>query len=836
MDNRILQSLLLPWMDNSRPLLSPDPPSVATDSVSPSLPLTPIATLAPPAVAVAVVLSLNAAWAQAQPVGLPLRSSPLLEEKVSERQKSEGAVFVQGHTITARPDMDLVIEGQANIRRPGLTVSADRVDYDQTQDVVDASGQVRVSTETSVFVGPRLKLKVDSFQGTFDHPDFELHRSGGYGQAAEVEFVDNQRTIIRQAVYSTCRRTPGPEWLPEWLLKATQLTIDEEESTIQAEGVQLRFQDVPILAAPSISLPLTDERKSGLLPPLFSIDTVNGVEVAQPYYFDIAPNRDATVTTHVMSQRGVAADTEFRYLEQGYKGQVRLNLMPSDKLRDASRWGLSSQHSGGIETGLEGVGRIGLDLTLNRVSDDNYWRDFPRSGLTLTQRVLPSTGVLSWGRGDFSMSAQVQRWQNLQDAAPPYDRAPQITMRYGQWQAEGLDWSVVADTTRFEADYSRVASLVNSGQLPRNGERSFVHAQVSRPWIRPWGFITPKLQLHATRYQMDRALDNGALSVNRVLPTFSLDSGLVFERETRWFGRDVLQTLEPRAFYTHTPYKNQSMLPIYDSGATDFNLSTIYSENTYVGQDRLADNDALTLGVSSRFFDAHSGAEMLRAGVAQRIRFSDQQVVLPGQPASTAGLSDLLFGAGIRWDDRWSLDATLQANNQTHDISRTTLQARYSHSPYRVIHAAYRANNQVTPNSEFLDVGWQWPLSDLVGRTDRQAETAWSRTPGQGLGPDRWYTVGRLNYSLKERSLVDTLVGLEYDAGCWIGRIAFERRPTNTTTTSTGSATSRILFQLEFIGLARVGISPLKSLSDNIPRYQYLRDSTVQPSRFQHYE
>jgi LPS-assembly protein len=701
--------------------------------------------------------------------------------------------------------------------------------------VVDATGQVRVSTTTSTFSGPRLKLKVDSFQGTFEKPDFELYGSGGYGQAVEVEFVDNQRTIVRQANYTTCRRTPGPEWLPAWLLKATQLTIDEEESSILAEGVQMRFQDVPIFAAPSISLPLTTERKSGLLPPLFSIDTVNGVEVAQPYYFDIAPNRDATVTTHVMSQRGVAADTEFRYLERDYSGQLRLNLMPSDKLRSQTRWGLSSQHNGGIDTGLDSVGRIGLGLTLNRVSDNDYWRDFPRSGLVLTQRVLPSTGVLSWSRGDFSMSAQVQRWQNLQDAAPPYDRAPQITMRYGKWDANGFDWSVVGDTTRFEADYSRVASLVSAGTLPRNGERSFVQAQVSRPWIRPWGFVTPKLQLHATRYQLDNPL-SGARTFDRVLPTFSLDTGLVFERETRWFGRDVLQTLEPRAFYARTPYKNQNILPVYDSGATDFNLSTIYSENTYVGQDRLVDNDALTLGVSSRFFDANNGAEMLRVGVAQRIRFSDQQVVLPGQTASQTGLSDILLGAGIRWDERWSLDATVQANNQTHDIARTTLQARYSHSAYRVINTAYRANNQVTPNSEFVELGWQWPLSDLVGNTDRQAETAWSRTPGQGLGPDRWYTVGRLNYSLKERSLVDTLVGLEYDAGCWLGRIAFERLQTNISNVSSTSATSRILFQLEFIGFARVGVSPLKSLSDNIPRYQYLRDSTVQPSRFQHYE
>jgi LPS-assembly protein len=793
--------------------------------------------LTPSALAAALLWVLAAPCVQAQPAGLSLRSSPLLEETVTDRQKSEGAVFVKGQQMTARPDMDLVVQGQASIRRPGLALSADRVDYDQTQDVVDATGQVRVSTETSVFTGPRLKLKVDSFQGTFEKPDFELHSSGGYGQSAEVEFVDNNRTIMRQANYTSCRRTPGPEWLPAWLLKATQLTIDEQESTIEAKGVQFRFQDVPIFAAPSISLPLTNERKSGLLPPLFSIDTVNGAEVAQPYYFDIAPNRDATVTTHVMSQRGIAADTEFRYLERDYSGQVRLNLMPFDKLRDQKRWGLSSQHSGGIDTGLDSVGRIGLGLTLNRVSDNNYWRDFPRSGLVLTQRALPSTGVLSWGRGDFSMSAQVQRWQNLQDAAPPYDRAPQITMRYGQWNAEGLDWSVVGDTTRFEADYSRVASLVRYGVLPRNGERSFVQAQVSRPWIRPWGFITPKVQLHATRYQMDRPLDNGSPSANRVLPTFSLDTGLVFERETRWFGRDVLQTLEPRAFYARTPYKNQDMLPIYDSGATDFNLSTIFSENPYVGHDRLVDNDSLTLGLSSRFLNADSGAEMVRVGVAQRIRFSDQQVNLSSNQADrAAGLSDILFGAGIRWDDRWSFDATIQAKNQTHEISRTTLQGRYSHSPYRVINMAYRANNQITPNSEFVDVGWQWPLSDFMGRTDRQAESAWTRTPGQGLGPDRWYTVGRLNYSLKERSLVDTLVGLEYDAGCWLGRVAFERLQTNIAIGSPTSSSSRILFQLEFIGFARVGVSPLKSLSDNIPRYQYLRESAVPPSRFQHYE
>lgn len=780
-------------------------------------------------------------WAQAQtqgvtavaPAGLVLRSSPLLEEALSQRQEQEGALYLQGQRLRVRPDLDMVLEGEASIRKPGVSIQAGRLSFDQSQDVVEASGQVRLNRPGILLTGPKLTLQIDSFQGTLTQPTFELYKSGAYGQATQIEFVDEQRAIVREANYTTCRRTPGPEWLPAWVLKANRLKLDEEESTVRAEGVQLRFQDMPVLAVPAVTFPMTTERKSGLLPPVIGVNTTSGVELAQPYYFDIAPNRDATVTTHLMSKRGVAVDTEFRYLERDYAGQARLNLMPTDKLRDQARWGWSSQHNGSLDTGLDSVGRIGLGLNLNRVSDDNYWRDFPRSGLVLTQRLLPSTGVLSWGRGNLSMSAQVQRWQTLQDISapitPPYDRAPQIGLRYGLWQADGLDWSVQADTTRFEASYDRIPlPSMTARPVPRNGERSFVLAQVSRPWIRPWGFVTPKLQLHATRYQFDQSLDSGARSANRVLPTFSLDSGLVYERQTQWFGRDVTQTLEPRAFYARTPFRDQNHLPVYDTGATDFNLSTIYSENAYVGHDRLVDNDALTLGVTSRFFDAGNGAEMLRLGLAQRIRFSDQQVVLPGQTAAATGLSDLLIGAGVRWDDRWALDGAVQLTSQIDRVSRSTLQVRYSPSPYRVMNAAYRLKQGV---SEQLDIGWQWPLGDLLGRRDAASESAWTRTPGQGLGPDRWYSVGRLNFSLTDGRMVDSLLGLEYDGGCWIGRIAFERIQSTVST-----ATSRLLFQLEFVGLARVGASPLNALRNNIPRYQNLRDTIVEPSRFQHYE
>ncbi len=777
--------------------------------------------------AVGVVLLLQAT-AHAQADRLWLRSSPLLEERVSPRQDKEGAVFLSGQRLIMRPDLDTVIEGQASLRKPGLSMRADRMVYDQSQDVMEAAGGIRINRAGSQFQGSALKLQIDSFQGTLAKPKFEFFANGAHGTASQLEFLDPSRAVVHQANYTTCRRTPGPDWLPAWLLKATRMSIDDEESTVKAEGVQIRFQNLPEVSIPALQFPLTTERRSGFLPPIVGVTTRNGAEIAQPYYFDIAPNRDATVTTHVMSKRGIAVDTEFRYLEKDYSGQARLNLMPNDTLSDQARWGWSSQHSGVIQTGVEQIGGIGLGLNLNRVSDDNYWRDFRRTGLVLTQRLLPSTGVLHWGQGGFNMSARIQRWQTLQDLSstivPPYDRTPQIGMSYGQWQGNGFDWSVQADTTRFEADFSRIPNLV-----ARNGERSFVHAQISRPWIRPWGFFTPKVQLHATRYQLDQPMDNGSASANRVLPTFSLDSGLVFEREAQWFGRSVAQTLEPRLFYAKTPFKDQSMLPVYDSGITDFNLSTIYSENTFVGNDRLIDNDALTLGMTSRFFDANNGAELLRIGVAQRIRFSDQRVLLNNtQVPATAGLSDLLVGAGVRWDNRWALDNTVQINNQTTNISRNTLQLRYYPTPYRVLNAAYRLNRGI---SEQLDLGWQWPLGDLVGRRNDAAESAWTRTAGQGLGPDRWFTVGRMNFSLKEGRLVESLIGLEYDAGCWIGRIVFENNQR-----SIATANTRLLFQLELIGLARVGSSPLVALRNNIPRYQNLRDNPLQPSRFQNYE
>jgi LPS-assembly protein len=297
---------------------------------------------------------------------------------------------------------------------------------------------------------------------------------------------------------------------------------------------------------------------------------------------------------------------------------------------------------------------------------------------------------------------------------------------------------------------------------------------------------------------------------------------LVFERDTNLLGTALRQTLEPRAFYVNTPYRDQNALPNYDSGANDFNFATIYSENAFVGNDRISDSNLLTLGVSTRFLNAATGAEVARFGVAQRLRFSDQNVVLPGGTAATDRVSDLLLGATVNWDPRWAFNSTVQYNSSTQQSVRATLGARYNPSHYRTLTAAYRLQRDV---SEQLDVGWQWPLNDLWG--DRGA----SLGAGRGQGEGRWYSVGRLNYSLNERKLVDAVLGLEYDAGCWLGRVVLEQLQISTT-----AANQRLMFQLEFVGFTRLGVSPLKSLKDNVPNYQYLREQTSPPSRFSNYE
>ena len=758
-------------------------------------------------------------------VGEPLRmrATPMLAEKPPTGPGNEVPIFVFGDSVSGRPELETTVNGNAELRRGPTAIKADRIEYYQPEDTVKATGNVRISSSGNQYRGPALQIKLDTFEGFFTQPSYRFLARGGNGQAARIDFVDDKRLVAYDASFTTCERDNEATWQPAWVLTGSRFKFDQEAEVGEATNAVLRFKGVPILAVPSLSFPLSDKRKSGFLPPSFGLDSTSGTLFTQPYYLDIAPNRDATFSPTVMTKRGINFGGEYRYLEPSYTGKLVASLMPGDKLRNINRWSYSLQHAGNIDSGLSTIGQLGLNVNLNRVSDNNYWRDFPATGSSLTQRLLADDINLNWSRGYFASSLRTLRWQTLQDVAapivPPYDRLPQLKASYTRINAplgslSGFDWSVDSDYTHFSADRKR------TGQP--NAERLVARAQLSRPWISPGWYVTPKLQLSATSYRFDVPLVNGSANASRVLPTFSLDSGLQFERKASFLGRNFTQTLEPRAFYVRTPYRDQNLLPNYDSGANDFNFATVFTENSFTGNDRISDANLLTLGVTSRLLEPNTGAEVVRFGVAQRLGFEDQKVTLPGVLPASNRVSDLLFGTTISWDPQWSLDSTVQYNPRARQSERSVLGVRYSPGNYRVVNASIRRQRNV---SNLIDISTQWPLNDLWG--DKGLDLG----PGRGQGGGRYYGVGRLNYSVLDKKLVDGVIGLEYDGCCWIGRVVLQRSQSSAALSNT-----RILFQLELVGFSRIGSNPLEALRSNIPRYQSLRDQVSTPSRFTNYD
>ena len=764
---------------------------------------------------------------------LVLKPSSLLQEKMPSQHNRALPAFIQADRITGRADLETTMQGSAVMRRGDTVIHADRMQFDQAYDLLKAQGNVHINRGGNRFQGPLLELQVDSFEGFFTEPSFQFLRNQAHGQARRIDFIDNNRGVIHQTSFTTCARKPGPSWLPDWVLKAQRIEFNTELNEARAEGASLQFKGVPILPVPAVSFPMNSERRSGLLPPMIGVDNIGGAEYTQPFYWDIAPNRDLTLHNTVWSKRGVNVGAEFRYLESpkpDFRGQLRFDYLPNDLLRDRSRWGLSHTHAGWLDLGSE---RVNMNLNLNRVSDDNYWRDFTRLSPALAQRILPSDLQLNWNHGPFTTTFRTLHWQTLQDPTapitPPFDRMPQLLTRYQGSLGRGLD-------VGFEADYSRfdraMACAPGTFDCQPNVQRVYSLARVAYPMNLALGTVTPKLMLHSRSYQFDTLAQNATTvapnDTSLSIPTFSLDATTRLERPARWGGRSAIQTLEPRLFYVNTPYRDQSRLPVYDTGRYDYNFASVFNENAFVGQDRIADNKLMTLGATSRFIDPASGVELARFGLAQRLRFKDQNVLLPTEtePVSER-LSDVLAGAMMQVNPYWQLDSTVQYNPKASRSLRTTAGTRYVPGNYRVLSAAYRyqMNPATQQSSELIDTAWQWPIKALWGAAGRD------QGPGRGLGEDQWYAVGRLNYNLNEGRVVESLLGVEYDAGCWLGRVVFER-----VQIAANQANQRLMFQLEFSGFARVGPNPLGILRSQIPRYQYLRDQVSPPSRFGQYD
>jgi LPS-assembly protein len=752
-----------------------------------------------PALAVALACAAMATPAAADPP-LTLKPSTRQEPAASGDAARQRPIFLRADDLKLRPDIDAVAEGAVEFRRASTVIKADHLTYDSAEDQAHALGGVQITMPGAVYRGPELQLKVQRFEGFFLSPTFEFTDLGSGGSAQRIDFIDSARANAIKARYSSCPRDGSGD--PDWLLRADAVRLDNETSTGIAEGAVLTFLGVPVLGLPVLSFPLSDERKSGWLPPtVVPVNSRNGFTFGMPYYWNIAPNRDATLEPIVYSRLGLALNSEFRYLEPGDKGRLKIDLLPNDKVAERTRMLRFFEHQGECASGLF------YDARLLRVSDDNYWKDFAGTLPSTTQRLLPQSLnveqplALGWSTG--AAYARVNRWQVLQTGTgsdlivAPYERSPQIGLQL----RPVLGWGLRAGLETEVNHFTRPDGLA-SATLP-TGWRWHGLAQLSRRFGDAGIWWTPRVAVNAAAYRLDQE-DAARPRASRIVPTFSLDAGMAFERSSRWFGRLQKQTLEPRLLYVNTPYVNQSALPQFDAADRDFNMTSLFTENAFTGVDRVSDAHQVTVGAVTRWVDAENGAETLRLGLAQRYRFRTQRVVLSGDPLDQR-VSDLLLDGSTGLFNPWFLDASLQYSADTAQIERSILSARYAPGPFRTLSLGYRLQRG---SSEQAEIGWQWP----VYRSDVRP------TGASGGCGGTLYAVGRVNYSIRDRRSTDALIGAEYDAGCWIGRVVFKQLAIG----SNQSAT-QLMLQVEFVGLSRIGASPLQALKDNIPGYRLLR-------------
>ncbi len=734
-------------------------------------------------------------------------------------------LFLEADSLSGETGVALRAEGQAQLRRGRLSLQAERLEYRFSDDRVRASGGVQLWRDQDYYSGSEIELDTERAEGYFIAPRYHFARTQASGGADRIDFLGKNRLSVLGATYSSCE-VPEGETLP-WQLSARRLRIDMDANEGLAEGGVLRFFGVPILAWPVLSFPVTDERKSGFLPPHISIASTSGVELGLPYYWNIAPDQDATLTPVVSLKRGVAIDSEYRYLQDGWGGTVQGSWLPHDRIRDERRWAFGWTQSGGLTRDWD------YDWRLLRVSDDAYWTDGLRGADSLTPRLLESQGQMrrrsTWqlgsiGEVDQWLYARAQRWQVLQSTlasdaiSAPYQRAPQLG---ALWRSQhgSLIGSLQGELNQF----TRVQDgLITGTRAHLLGDIGWQHSDGG------WQ-LTPRVAFNAAAYDTVQPMSDGRTRASRVIPTFSLDSSWNFDRATHLFGRDLTQTLEPHLLYVRTPWRDLADLPNFDSARLDFNTNSLFSPNAFSGVDWVSEAKQLTLGVSSRFLDAGSGAQLATLGIAQRYVLRQQQDAPDGKQPST-GFSDLFAVGSINAIPHWSLDTSVQYNSDSRRVERSISGMSYTPGPFRTVSLSHRLQRNA---SEQLALGWQWPLrgptpqlapspAQSAAQAAADGMAAQRRSSGAGNGSQcegTLYGIGRLDYIMRDKRVSGAIAGLEYDAGCWIGRVVAARQ-----STGSSAATTKLMLQLELVGLSRLGSNPLGVLKDNIPGYTLLRD------------
>lgn len=702
---------------------------------------------------------------------------------------------------------ELIASGEVEIQRADLHLRADELRYDELQDRVSASGNVAVRNPVGLTItAPAADITLYERSGEIREPHYcydptepprtpslaeeltgKRQRStlSGEGHAQALHLQGENRYQMARGTWSTCR---GPD--PDWYVRADDLRLNFDQGQGEVEDAVLVFKNTPILWWPWARFPLESRRQSGFLAPTLTLSSRNGVDLAAPYYWNIAPNYDATLTPRLLTRRGMMLGSEYRYLTRQFgSGSFRGEWLPNDRKRGGSRALASWQHRQTLLRGLS------TSVNFNAVSDAEYFDDISSQVQTSALTHLSRNVALNYtGGGWWRASLLAQAWQTLGTknyAGAPYQKMPEFALTAKRALGGGLRFTLDSTWTDFD--------LQHRLDKRARGTRLYAYPQIGWELERPEGFLKPRIGLNYTRYNLDnQPYKDGRTEITRSLPVFSLDSGLFFDRYGTWRGRDFRQTLEPRLFYVYAPYRDQDDIPLFDTARFDFGMAQIFSENRYAGKDRFADSNQVTLALTSRLIEEASGAERLQLMLGQRYYFADRKVLLPREKETQSNRSDLLAQVRGELGYNVSVSSSLQYNLDDRRSERYNVGIRYLPAAGKTLAAGYRYANDVLHE---VDVAAQWPLFQ------------------------RWLLAGRVSRSILDDRVTDAIGGLEYNAGCWRLRTAVHHY-----TTTNNKVNNTFFVQLELNGLGALGSNPTDLLRRRVPGYGQIGSTLDNPA------
>jgi len=702
----------------------------------------------------------------------------------------EGKGSLKGDVVVRQGDVELRA-GEMQIDKPSQFVqSAGRIEYrDPLVHVTGAGGSYSAATGAE-------------FKGA----QFDLRERAARGAADSLALTPDGVLHLRNVTFTTC-----PLSHEAWQLKASSITLDTRDQIGTGHNASVDFLGVPLVYLPWVSFPLGSERKSGFLFPSVGSTSSSGFQLAVPYYWNIAPNADFTFQPVEYTKRGPDLGGDLRFLTADQHGELQWNYLPNDTLYGGSR----------SRVQLNDVAELPADVRLTvdaqTVSDVLYFQDFSQSPAGTSTSFLNRSATLSYRDAHWSVDGQAQQYQTIDTTVlvdeRPYARVPRLAVASDYSLFGLLHYGFASEIV----DFQHAPSTAGLPPLPA-GWREDVTPALSLALAGPGYFFRPALAWRATWYQLTDTLPGTPTSLSRNLPLGSVDTGLVFERESGSHDQRTL-TLEPRVQYLYVPYRDQSSLPVFDTGLPDLNVVELFRSNRYVGADRVSDANQLTTALTSRLLDAQSGRQFLTATIGQSYYFTTPRVTLPGETPLTAPHSDFVAQLALTGFADWNADAAVQWDPDHQRSERTQLNLQYKPARDAVLNLSYRYERFVQL-PEFVQ-GVELPCNPAApvqpGVPTGCDIRGFDQVDASGAWPIRrsWNMFVREVFDLRNHEELERFAGFEYRACCWRLRLGARHYVSS----FTGSRDTGVWLQLELAGLAGVGSASDTSLSEEIRGY-----------------